>query len=102
MDKYDEAIIYLKLHPKEIPNAWSSPSRHKAGALFQMLGYPGNSHIGCPTMIKGGNWEGATEEITQMVRNNPKIPSSYLDITEDCFEAFAEIQRETDKIIKRD
>lgn len=111
MDKYDEAIACLRDNPNEIMDAWNHPLEHYAGCLFQYCTPSGGyvvtdgihfaSRCGCPVQVKGGSraW---TSELTDKIRNDPRIPYDAIAITADlsCLEAFAEIQREMDRTIR--
>jgi hypothetical protein len=111
VDKYDKAIAILKEDPKQISRAWGLPYEHDAGCLFQFLtkdfvpNTTFNQGYGCPTMIKGGymgrEFRAQLSELTTLVMKDDRIPESYGDISVDCLDAFAEIQRKADKLLER-
>lgn len=96
MDKYDEAIQYLKNHPEEVSTAWGDPTDHPAGCLFNYAG-PEYSLVGCLTQVKNGYLQASTPSLTKRIRADKRIPRNSLDITIDILPVFAEWQRKLDK-----
>lgn len=88
-DYYDKAVAFLTEHPDQIDLAWSNHREHRCGKLFAYCG------DGCPTMIKGGDFNAITPELTRSIRQNGLIPQSNWPITPASLVAFAEIQRTT-------
>ncbi len=103
-DKYDEAIAYFKIWPREIPSAWDNFGHHKHGCLFQFLTPDGvrdpNMKCGCPTMVRAGVWDAFTSELAEAVKADDRIPSDRDHITVESLPAFAEIQRLADRTIR--
>lgn len=105
MDKYDKAIAYLTEKPEEIRAAWSQPSLHPAGCLFQSA-YPLYDYnpmkYGCLTMVKKGTHIAANDVLTTMIREDARIPNIQQDITvEHLRPVFAEWQRLLDETIRK-
>jgi hypothetical protein len=102
MDKYDMAVEYLTEHPDEIYDAWGNPFLHKGGCLFQFCNANGYNAIicGCLTQIRRGGYAAETEELTEEIRNDERIPSSALDIRAEHLPVFAEWQRRLDKELR--
>jgi len=104
VDRYDEAVAYLREHPTEIGGIWYFPRRHAAGCLFAFLSpdsrrkHAGNE-CGCPTMVKSGHYEAWTPELTAFVRS-ADIPADGRLTRPEHLDTFAEIQRLADKTIR--
>jgi len=109
MDKYDEAIEFLKAHPSEIHEAWSEiedDPPHPAHCLFQAATKDGRvdsiASFGCLTQIRGmGSWDAATPELTEAIRADDRIPGNPLSISVDHLPVFAEWQRRIDRELGR-
>lgn len=122
MDKYDQAIEFLKANPLRIRNHWlnainnNDPNyslfdrAHRIGMpddyLKEVRALPEHKgkiftapDYGCLTQIKScpGMYVGATKEITDKILADDRIPSSPDDITVDNLEVFAEYQRMVDE-----
>lgn len=114
-DKYDEAIEYLATHPNEIYETWNWPPAKKAGCLFLPVApdsgeqlfpnRPGaSSHdapCGCLTMVHNGRYVAWTDDLTEQIRKDNRIPDDAGDITVKDLEVFAEWQRKIDKELNR-
>lgn len=113
MDKYDKAIELLKQAEdfgKAVSSAWfAARADHPTGCLFQFC-CPPEEHgdnpqgyaVGCLTMIKNSScYHAWTEELTQRIRNDPRLPSDRHEITLDQLPVFAEWQREMDATIRQ-
>jgi hypothetical protein len=100
-NKYDEAIEYLTENPGEIYGAWSYPSG-KLGCLFRFLGPDDkqNANIGCPSMVKAGNYNSFENKMNEFVRKM-KIPCSSLYIKPKHLPLFKLIQEEADRVYNR-
>lgn len=98
LDKYDRAIAHLTKHPDQISSTWVSPDEYEAGCLFEFLSpdYRSGKDWGCPTLVKHGGFIALTDEITEAIRNDPRIPGDHSKITIESLEAFAEYQRMAD------
>lgn len=107
-DKYDDAIEYLTKHPDRIRECWRNPSRTDAGCLFAFItpdgwhASVGGKACGCPTLIRADAtfspaW---TPELTEIIRNDERIPKHEAHITVESLPAFAEIQRLADRTIR--
>lgn len=111
MDKYDRAVLFLKKHPSEITRAWfeSGPeARKRAHCLFQYVTPTGKAKLrsdgrpcGCLTQVKIGCAVAWTEALTQAIRTDVRIPSSYLKIRAEDLPIFAEWQRKLDRLLER-
>ncbi len=102
MDKYDEEIeqIRQELETNEytIKDHWNdaTPLFNFASNLDRQI-----NHCGCLTHIACGYMEAQTEELTQAIRNDPRIPGDSEYITLDDLPVFAEWQRRLDKELNR-
>jgi hypothetical protein len=116
MDKYDIAVAYLREHPEEIPDAWNNPSGQVQGENrgeplfgyvapnpFRSIVDIGNGLIkcGCLTQVALGEEEAYTDDLTQKIRSDHRIPTKPEDITVNDLEVFAEWQRKIDKELNR-
>lgn len=104
-DKYDLAIEYLTEHPGEIDDAWGEPQWHEAGCLFGYCAKTATDEVdglicGCLTQVKHENMPALTEELTQAIRADTRIPRAS-DITVSHLPIFAEWQRRIDKELGR-
>lgn len=109
-DKYDDAIEYLTEHPHEISFAWAHSQSHHAGCLFQFVtpdglpfGWAKESRglsCGCPVQIRGWDYVSTSEHLTDLIREDNRIPSDEESITVESLPAFAEIQRLADRTIR--
>ena len=114
MDKYDEAIAYFTKYPEEIGEAWAVG--HKHHCLFQMTCghvcrmdddededecYP--AQCGCLTMVRENNgyWKAPTDELTDEISRDQRIPRKREDIRVSDLPVFAEWQRRLDKELCR-
>jgi hypothetical protein len=104
-DKYDEAIEYLTEHPTEIWPAWQDPRIHQAGILFLHCGdsskkYDHGDHCGCLTQIRSDHtyFVAATDDLTEAIRKDDRIPRSPSEITVEHLATFAEWQRKIDAL----
>jgi hypothetical protein len=95
-DEYDKAIAYLTEHPNEIGIAWAHPGTMPGGCLFNFV--PGFGAYGCLTMIRGGQaYNARTEELTNAIRNDKRLPSWSSKVRVKHLPVFAEWQRRLDK-----
>ena len=110
MDKYDKAILHLQLHPNQLDDAWSEPSTHKAGCLFdyvidnpRLIGRRINLHIGCLTLIRGTpkRLSAQTPALTIEILGNKALPASSDDLAMHQLPAFAAQQRRIDVALNR-
>jgi hypothetical protein len=122
MDKYDQAIEYLKNNPYRIKTCWLNAihSDDVNTSLFNWAYREGMSDdyreevralpehkdkiycspdYGCLTQIKAspGSYLGATKEITDKILADDRIPNNPDDITVDNLHVFAEYQRMVDE-----
>lgn len=108
-DKYDLAITYLTEHPEEILRVWNSPEGYvdEGGCLFQYAGdttrealnLSGKSiWVGCLTQIRDSDtWCAQTDELTEEIRADERIPKDPKEITVESLPVFAEWQRKLDQ-----
>jgi len=108
MDKYDKAIAYLEgcngSFESEVDRAWSTPFDHPAGCLFSIVAkdYYGKHDTGCLTMIRRTeDFRAETDELTEAIRTDERIPTSAMDITHESLPVFAEWQRRLDRELNR-
>ena len=99
MDKYDQQIAELTENPEKILNHWMQPK-----GLFAYAndgkGYVNNT--GCLTMIRYSSaYNAQTENLTNAIRNDIRIPKDQMQITVDHLPVFAEWQRLLDKEFNR-
>jgi hypothetical protein len=109
-DKYDIAMeILLAIEDnrdfKRVAyHAWSNISTDPLACLFSMVTPSGRSHAekqcGCLTQVKGGDAPAWTDELTQHIRQDPRIPEHPNEITKENLVAFAEWQRFLDRTIR--
>jgi len=105
-DHYDHAVDYLTQRPVEIPVAWGEPIDHVAGCLFQFVSPSGGPVIdkccfGCLTQIRKGLAQAYTPELTDLIRNDERIPSSGYEIKPAHLPLFADYQRLIDQELGR-
>jgi hypothetical protein len=107
-DKYDEAIEYLQLMPKEMIYAWNGPRGHSAGILFSFCSsdrrskYKNANVIGCLTLIRQKDYYIAeTPALTAAIQADERMPDHEDKITIDSLPVFAEWQRRIDKELNR-
>lgn len=91
MDKYDEAIQSLTRQPGLIRHAWNFPTTTPEGCLFDYCGE------GCLTQVKGGGAKAFTQELTEQIKADRRIPGHPFDIKVTDLAVFAEWQRKIDK-----
>ena len=102
MDKYDEAVEYLKDHPDNIREAWINPAGEMGGCLFGFVsgsrrtGRVDGQSVGCLTTIVLGIDVAETEGLTVAIRADDRLPDSDLGITVELLPVFAEWQRRID------
>lgn len=109
MDEYDRAIAYLTAHPDEIPDAWFVPepgddsSTAKSHCLFRYASEDGtgSSRCGCLTQIRLGTKLACTDDLTERIRNDDRLPRSGFEIKVADLSAFAEWQRLLDAELGR-
>lgn len=112
MDRYDQAINYLKslppdVYPDVVENSWFSAGSDPeliAGCLFQFAA-PSNStndNCGCLVMIKENplHYRACTEKLTNEIVADTRIPNDYRQITIESLPAFAEWQRRLDREVR--
>lgn len=102
MDKYDRQILELTRYPDRIMKHWGN-----GWGLFQFATPSGKSEpnlypeCGCLTMISSTPaYEASTEELTEAIRNDPRIPVDPELIEVEHLPIFAEWQRRLDKEIR--
>ena len=123
MDIYDEAVEYLTRKIEErrsspdpscesfIEHVWNTAisDPEKGAILFQTVHMKRNSnsacdengrYCGCLTQIKAGS-VAQTQELTDLIRLDPKIPNSGCKITVDLLPHFAEWNRKIDQMLGR-
>lgn len=113
MDKYDAAIEFLSKHPDLIMASWYDiplsdrkdiiNAHSIAHCLFQRCG---PADCGCLTTIRGlyyaGNYPfAATDELTEAIQNDERIPHDERYIEVSHLPIFAEWQRRLDKELGR-
>lgn len=111
MFSYDNQIAYLKENPDMISDHWS-----EAKGIFKFVGEKmddeGVGHEknpdnhGCITMIKGGGHVAYINgevhlEITQKIKEDPRIPSFSGLVTVEDLELFKEYQEYADSLINQ-
>lgn len=106
-DIYDEAIAYLTSDPDRFQDrvglAWNWSNLERPGSvLFRYCsgnGQPMHHDIlcGCLTQVKNG-LNAATEELTNLIRADPRIPDDVDNITPESLPVFAEYQRMMDNM----
>lgn len=108
-DKYDKAIALLTEHPEAIENSWSAPYLHPAGCLFALVAPEKRSTragrvCGCLTQIRQKNFNlvAWTDDLTNRIRNDDRLPGSVEEITIAHLPVFAEWQRRIDVELRRD
>lgn len=109
MDKYDEAVEYLRENPELIYDRWNYPMREH-GVLFgyvspkrdEMYPDPGSKICGCLTQVKAHVHDAYTATLTEAIRQDARIPEDAADLTEDHLEVFAEWQRRIDRELGRE
>jgi hypothetical protein len=101
-NKYDAAIQYLTEHPEEIHKAWITTKSHAAGCLFSFLEPSGTffEYVGCPTLIKRGDYVSFENKMDEFVRSMD-IPSRSRDIKVEHLPLFKLIQEEADEVYHR-
>lgn len=99
MDKYDIAIEHFTSHPGEIYEAWNSLYNEPLGCLFSPLGPCCDCEFGCLTQVKKGSYTSESPELTKMILEDERIPSTGRGITVDGLHVFAEYQRLADKML---
>jgi len=113
-DKYDHAIMYLTRNPMEIVPAWQSWNSHPAGCLFAPVipilenaeGYPGSQRrpdgkmCGCLTEIRRGSALAWTDELTEAIQADNRIPALPYSVRVENLQAFAEFQRRLDRELR--
>ena len=112
-DKYDEAIAYLTEHPEEIRSAWysvhdgSTPHMRLAHCLFQHCTPSGNLQsigdcpVGCLTIVRSGSAPAWTNQLTESIMLDDRLPDNEIDICVEHLPVFAEWQRRLDKELNR-
>ena len=103
-DYYDRAVAYLTQRPEEIIGAWQMPSAHPAGGLFAFVepgGGRAHTECGCLTQIRDLDEVACTEELTQAIRADERIPVSARRIGACDLPVFAEWQRRIDRALNR-
>lgn len=111
VDIYDEAVEYLTQHPEKIPDAYSFSEETMGGALFQdvtptgrhdFVMQPGFKRFGDLVSIKRDErYIAPTQQLTDLIRFDPRLPKEMEDISVAMLTVFAEWQRHLDKIIPR-
>ena len=104
-DKYDEQIDRLMaLSEEEFVGLKDAQWGNSVGLFSMCCPYPYQCKYGCPTQIRGNSSIAGTEELTEKIRNDKRIPDNPDDIKQDrkMLGAFAEIQRECDKLFGED
>ena len=111
-DQYDEAVEYLTAHPEKINRAWLLTDEEPGGCLFlfadEFSSGTGNGRMtGCLTMIRQGDCLAQTDDLTEAIRSDTRIPTSrgLDDMTEAeriaSLPVFAEWQRRIDAALDR-
>lgn len=105
-DKYDQAIEYLTLCPDKIDEAWWEPNDYddsevaQAHCLFQYTGErrQDGQYCGCLTQIRlsPSVYPAPTDELTNAIASDDRIPKCPTDITVADLPVFAEWQRRLD------
>lgn len=110
MDKYDEAVAHLTRHPMQIGQAWRETTDHPAGCLFSYVSPKGRLNkvppwvdhcCGCLTQVRNRDCVAWTEELTQAIQADDRIPGDVVRITAEDLPVFAEWQRRIDKELNR-
>jgi hypothetical protein len=109
-DRYDKAIAYLEAHPSEIASAWANPFFHPGGALFLYVTHNSGESIdlgrgrfklcGCLTQVRRGTRDAETEELTEEIRNDTRIPRDFDNVGINNLAVFAEWQRRLDRELR--
>lgn len=109
-DRYAVAYRFLKAHPEQITDAWSRPSTHVAGCLFQFCTPSGGVELrpfdgricGCATQVKREgcfSYVAWTHELTAHIRGLD-LPSNPDSLTVDHLWTLVELQRHMDATIR--
>lgn len=103
MDKYDEAIEYLRSQDdfrEAVDAAWTFPFTEPGGCLFQYATPTGKqrsgSLCGCLVQVKSGWKEAYTDELTKQIREDTTLPANMYDITKENLSCFAYWRRKLD------
>jgi len=102
----EEMERLLNLPDEEFPHAvfesWSEPGTN--GELFGFCTKERRANVlyGCLTMVKNGFFTAETDELTKMIREDDRIPSSYSGITRENLHVFAEWQEHMDEVLGRE
>jgi hypothetical protein len=62
---------------------------------------PDGKRCGCPVMVKSSDYVAWTDELTDLIRADNRIPVGHNDFTPKSFVAMAELQRHIDKVLGR-
>ncbi len=100
-DKYDEAVAYLTKHPRKIFDAWDLPDETPHGCLFMPVRGDYSFCCGCLTEVASGLRRACTNELTEAIRADVRIPTNPREITPDDLPVFAEWQRRIDLELNR-
>lgn len=120
VDKYDEAVEFLKKNPELIKAAWSVPSEltdakiSQAHCLFKYATPTGRGQFsedgkpcGCLTQVRlarytrTSNQAAYTPELTRAIRCDSRLPTQPDKIKSRHLKVFAEWQRKLDKELNR-
>ena len=95
-DKYDRAIDWLREHPDRFLDAWGLTT--PAACLFDFV----KMGCGCLTQVRSGIRRAPTDELTDRIRADDRIPRQPEDITIGSLPVFAEWQRRLDRALGAD
>lgn len=116
-DRYDEAIDYLVEYPDGIEAAWGQmdvteedddgneyETENPAACLFAVTGFvrchDGSLNTcGCLTQVVDRTFRAPTNELTDAIRADLRIPRDPEDISPEDLEVFAEWQRKLDAML---
>lgn len=106
MDKYDAQIAELvKLDGEKFRRRIRREWAHSKGLFGYAVTNPYRlwaDDTGCLTMIRNGDWRAETEELTEAIRADERLPKTQQDITKEHLPVFAEWQRRLDKELSRE
>ena len=81
----EEHLVYLTENPDRIWDDWIY--------WKPLFGTCSNCTRGCPTMVKNHSASAQTPQLTQFIRNDPRIPTRPTQITKETLPVFAWIQQ---------
>jgi hypothetical protein len=96
MDIYDEEVEKLTNNPALIKESWNNYH-----PLFRTVDDCGFGPYGCLTQIKCGDKSASSQDLTERIRSDVRVPMKPEDIKVEDLEVFAEWQRIIDNELNR-